>query len=167
MNAFTTSQFDLATKLNVTPDEIRKRRKKLLAENTDWKQVGNEIFYTDAAVDAIRASLGLPAHKEPEATTPPLEPQKTPDAPPATQPEPDKTPVAETPLVLTVYRIVTNPRIIEAHFADKNPADRANILRIRVRDNSNFTRGMEVPVRLITGDLYELTGRLPRWRGKF
>lgn len=41
------------------------------------------------------------------------------------------------------------------------------IVRIRVRDNSHFMKGMECQVRRVEGDIYELCGRAPRYRGKW
>jgi hypothetical protein len=42
-------------------------------------------------------------------------------------------------------------------------------LRVRVNSNLNFMRGMEIPVRLVPGytDLYELTRKCPRAKGKW
>jgi len=40
-------------------------------------------------------------------------------------------------------------------------------VRVRVANNSKFTRNMEMTVRHINNDLFELVGRLPRFRGKW
>lgn len=164
MNPFTTTQFELSKKLNVPADELRKRRAQLLAEGTDWQQQGNHVVYTDAAVEKIRASLGLTPHKEPEASASNPEPQKAPDAPRAPQPVANKPPGEVT---LIVYRIARNTRILEAHEKHKDPIP-LNLVRVQVRDNSNFTRGMELQATLINPpDLYAFVGRLPRFRGKY
>ncbi len=37
-------------------------------------------------------------------------------------------------------------------------------IRVRVKNNAPFRRGMEIPVRQVSGTFYEFTGRMPRMR---
>jgi hypothetical protein len=168
------SQADLCAALNVPVDEIRKRRKRLLVEGVDFEQRGAEIFYSSQGVETIRASLHLPpVTARPEANpAPPAPAAEMPPAQPATtQPAPIKTaaePATPGPVTLIVHRLVTNTHIVECHLQGTDPADRANIVRLRTKDSSKFSRGMAVPAVLDHApDLYVLAGREPRWKGQF
>lgn len=171
MTPFTIAQPQLAAMLGISIEEARTRRQKFLAEGEDWIRDGNRVLISDAGLKKIRASLTLPALAEAAKKTAAVEPhpeQKTPrrvillpDSPP---PPPGPADVKE----LVVYRTVLNGSILEAHRAGTDPADRRNIMRVRVRSSENFTRGMVLAVRLVQApDFYEFTGRLPRWKGKY
>lgn len=174
MSDAATSQGDLCASLNVPVDLIRKRRKELLSEGIDFEQRGAEIFYSSKGVAKIRASLHLPPITA-TASVNPVQPATAPETPavqPATQsPDPIKNPAAPEPpaqVTLIVYRLVTNTHIVECYVKGTDPADRANIVRLRTRDSSKFSRGMEVPAVLMQlPDLYMLAGREPRWKGQF
>jgi hypothetical protein len=83
------------------------------------------------------------------------ESQKT--RPPGQDPSPDPIPDLST---LRVTKVVLNPRIILA-------TDGTSILRVRVRNNSNFLPGMEIRARRLQADLYELQGPCPRRKGRW
>lgn len=189
LNIFKIPQGQVAAVLGISVTEIRARKKRL-AEGTDWVRDGNRVLFCDEGVQKMRAALSLPAappellvviteagpglpEKKPGAAsagapgnggdTPPV-PRRVfhlPDAPPV--------PVAaEQVRELVVYRRVTNARLLEAHRAGADPNDRSQVVRVQVRDSANFTKGMLLPVRLVQlPDLFEFTGRLPRWLGKY
>lgn len=60
----------------------------------------------------------------------------------------------------TVHNVTTNPHIILAH-------DGKRLVRIRVRHNRHWRRGMPIRATHLAGDLYELVGRSPRYDGRF
>lgn len=68
---------------------------------------------------------------------------------------------------LLVFRLVANARIVEAHAQGTDPHNVLNIQRVSVRNSQNFTKGMRLPVRWVANGLFEFTGRLPRWKGKY
>lgn len=135
---------DVARALGLALKVVRELRTQHLEAGVDWTKDGAAVFYRKEAVAKLRGALGL-------ALTPP----------PA--PVPPEAPKEEAPaeLTATVIRFYHNPRILGIRVGDKEG-------RLRVRDPKNFTRGLECPVRLVAEpDLYELTCRAPRWRGKF
>jgi len=53
-----------------------------------------------------------------------------------------------------------NPAIASKHMQGKK-------VRVRVPNNKHFVKGMEMSVRPLHGDLFEISGRVPRFRGKW
>lgn len=168
MTPFTIAQPQLAAMLGISIEEARTRRQKFLTEGGDWIRDGNRVLISDAGLKKIRASLTLPALAEAAKKTAAVEPQPEQKTPRRVILLPDSAPGAADVKELVVYRTVLNGSILEAHRAGTDPADRRNIMRVRVRSSENFTRGMVLAVRLVQApDFYEFTGRLPRWKGKY
>lgn len=186
---------NLQGRLGVSRDELRRMRKAQLAEGPDWSTVKNRVVITEAGLAKLEAALGLsqkkpapePApHKNAAARgdyarleaslRPATEPQNGQKTPPADvndqQGVTDKNGRQEELVTLHVWRgRLPNKRIVEAFFPGKDPQDRRNIVRVRVRDNTNFVRvkpngdPFDIPCRHIRADLYELARPCPRWRG--
>lgn len=70
---------------------------------------------------------------------------------------------------LKVVRRVLNPRIVMASPLGDLMGDGrgAAIVRVRVRSSANFVVGMVLQAQQVKGDLWELCGRCPRWRGRW
>jgi hypothetical protein len=64
--------------------------------------------------------------------------------------------------VLEVDARTRNKRIVMAWVND--PAPRAELVRVQVRDSKNFVAGMRIECRHVEEDLWELVGRCPRSR---
>jgi hypothetical protein len=69
---------------------------------------------------------------------------------------------------LIVWERAVNPHILICH-AEDAPQKLAlsHLLRVRVRDNANFIRGMKVPATRISDDYYECSAPPPRARGRW
>ena len=75
---------------------------------------------------------------------------------------------------LCVFRTFPkNRHIIEGYHAGKDPAKRGNIVRIKVKDSSRYTRwdntgaALVLECRWIQADFYEHVGALPKRRGRW
>ena len=72
---------------------------------------------------------------------------------------------------LLVWRKTANRHILECYQPGTDPRVSANIIRVQVRDNSNFLPHRRdgqpgvIPARRIQAGLYELVGTCPRTRG--
>lgn len=186
-NDFKFRQGYVASLLGIPMSEIR-ARKKNLAEGVDWVRSGNNVLFCDAGVKKMRAGLNLAASPAQEASLPlalpaamvaPVVPDEAPakkTPPPARGSDsprrvfclPDAPPSPEQVRVLVVHQRVANPQILEAHRPGADATDRSQVVRVRVRSSANFVRGMVLEVRLVQlPDLFEFTGRLPRWLGKY
>jgi hypothetical protein len=66
-----------------------------------------------------------------------------------------------------------NRRIVEAYRQGMDPADRKNILRVKVRDATRFSKfdntglPMKIPAVHLQADLYEHVGPQPRRKGRY
>ncbi len=189
-DAFPFQQGQLAALLGIATEELRKKRR-ALTEGVHWQRDGQRVMYAEAALVELRKELNLSqASTEGDRSAPPLRgplphslnggeggagarpPGE--DAPIAHPMRrvfqlPERMPTAASVTELVVWRVTNNPHIVEAHLAERDPLEDATaIVRVRVRAAENFVRGMAMPVRLaVAPDLYEFTGRLPRWRGKY
>lgn len=205
MNDFKFGQGQMAALLGIPVEEVRTRRKKILREGEDWIRDGNRVWFSEAAVEKMRADLSLPAAQENAEEEQAAYEEQLLNAGPmidcgtckAMREEIGAGPASGSPRLpvgsgtatknrrvfaladaplhgdqikeLMVYRTVANPRIVEAVRPGTDFAAHVfEFFRVQVRDSSNFTRGMLLPVRLVQApDFFEFTGRLPRWRGKY
>lgn len=158
--------------LGVNRDDLRHLRKKLLAEGTDFRRFENRIELSLSGVEKLEAHLKLPppavedVQPSGPASTPPLPLAPKKSAPPAAQ--------DDAMVVLLVWRAnLPNRRIVEAYKKGANPAQRKNVLRVRVRDATRFSRfdntgqPMTMTCRHIQADLYEFVGPVPKHRGRY
>lgn len=131
-----------------------------LIEGKHWAVVGNKICWSEQGVisliDWAQKATGTDEGLEPvpQKNGAPEEPQQ------AAEPVLDEPPTEKPVHWVRVLKLVRNYHIILA-------THEGQMIRIRVRDNAKFVPGMEVPVRHLQKDLYELAGRNPRWRGKW
>ena len=84
-------------------------------------------------------------------------------------PKPPEPPPPPRPLIEKAMLVVDNvpnrnKMMVPAIWKD---GDDVLKVRVRVRNNKNFVRGMEIPCRQIQGEVWELIGRCPRFRGKW
>ena len=67
---------------------------------------------------------------------------------------------------LEVEGTCKNPQIVIARLK-KDRRLEEELLRVRVRENKNFVKGMEIQCRHLQADLWEFVGRCPRSRGRW
>jgi len=67
---------------------------------------------------------------------------------------------------LLVWGCAANKNIVLAHRPEDDPAAPPPCI-VRVRDNANFIRGMEVPTQHIRDNYYECTANPPRAKGRW
>jgi hypothetical protein len=136
---------------------IRKARKEF-ARDIDWKIVSNRVVWDSRCLQKLAERVSQLAQearpvagKGPDSLKTVRPVSEAYSAPLLSEPEEVSAVVVSRPL---------NRRIVVAMLG-------VEIVRIRVRDNSHFMKGMECQVRRVEGDIYELCGRAPRYRGKW
>lgn len=174
---FVHKEQDIAAQLGVALAVLVEQRAKHLIRGKDFERLGNYITYTQGAKDAVLTLFQLPkdggtldGQTAPAET--PSSPEAGPTAPGVLTPtaEGGTTPQGQTPgpieqvrpdtvqaVVSAIYR---NTRLLGATLGQQE-------IRVRVRNSRNFIRGMEIPVRHVRDDVYELARRAPRFRGRW
>lgn len=150
---------ELAELLGVAQDVLKAQRKALLlTRGADWDLVKNAVTYTEAAAKKILAAL--------QAGSPPAEPAAVDPATIGEPAEPPALPEKAAPAIVDALcaKLPRNRRIIIARLGAGREAP---LVRVRVKDSSNFRVGMELKARHLAADLYELEGKAPRFPGKF
>lgn len=142
---FTVPESDLARELGLTKEAMRDLRKKHLAGGEFALDRKGRMCFTPAAADRLRAVLGVSEKKGPGGPT-------LVDAD------------ATGPVTLYVKAKPMNRRIV---LACSDQALEGEEVRVRVRSNENFIKGMEIHALHDAGTLYTLVGRCPRTRGRF
>lgn len=128
-------------------------RIKFLKNGVDWLNKNNQIFYTIPGLKKAMHHIGVP-NKEALMIVGELTKE-------AIVPPPELPPVSERRLAdLTVLRTCRNTKIIIAELDGVEQ-------RIKVKSSQNFIKGMIAPCRHIKENLWELTKRCPRWRGRW
>lgn len=152
---FATWESKVQSMVGLTKDEIRAIRKKSLVQGVHWISHKKRTCYSLAGIHELQRILKIP-HTQKDAAA----------SPGAIAEHCEPTP-AEV-ITLKVFRTgFHSGRIIEAYPPEKDPANIANRVRVRVRSDKNFTRGMEIPVTELQVGLYELARPCPRTKGKW
>jgi hypothetical protein len=161
----------LGRRLGLNRDEMRELRVNHLKEGEDYTLVKNRIHISPTGEKKLRDHLNLPvqtsgvAPQAPNAVkqTPPIELKNT-------APGSD----AERIETLLVWRAnLPNRRIVEAYKPGTDPAERANILRVKVKDADRFSRfdntgqPMKILAVHLQVDLYEHIGPQPKRKGRY
>lgn len=166
----------LVNRLGINRDELRKLRAALLTEGTDWRTEKKRVEISKSGAEKLVAHLktaSAPQQSRPEeiaaAGTSGTPPEK--NAPPAAVQE--AAPEIEKSVEILVHRTFPkNKHIIEGYFKGTDPVDRKNIVRVKVKDATRFTRfdntgqPLALACRLIQADFYEFTGPLPKRKGR-
>jgi|GEM_PF-1302735 len=146
--AFPFDECDVAERVGLARDLIRKIRQEKMTEGVHWILKKKRVFLSAPALkllaDRIDASIEPPTQE--------------------VSPEPAN---AKNEAVLCAWMSPTNTRILEAYVKGTDPKKRENIVRVRVKSNINFTRGLEFKAKHVQADLYDLIGACPRSRGRF
>ena len=162
-------------RLGLQKDEIRELRQQHLTEGTDWILKKKRVWLSAAAVATLIRVKGLGAKTaSPNAQTPNADDGEAlkaesseADSQKKSAPKSETEPVK--PLTLKVVQRCTNKRMIQCCPMDDNAIMPKKMVRVRVRNNENFVRHMEVPVTLVAGytDLYDLARACPKKKGKW
>lgn len=164
-------QAHLANRLGISEEELRLRRDKFLQRDLHFQKRGARMLYSAEGEEALRATLfvGVSAQNTASDTSP----EKNGDGTAEKQPAVAgllSWPHAPKPTELKVWRTaphIKNAHVLEAYDPKTDPKIRANIVTVRVSSNANFVPEMLIPVRHVSGNLYELTRRAPRQRGRW
>jgi hypothetical protein len=151
MPDFRHNETDMATRLGIPREALRQARQAHLREDEDWVKKGGQVHLTDAAYATLLQKLGLPSELPP--------PPKN---------------VARCILHARPSAHGLNRMIVEATLPGGDPRDPRQLLRVRVKDRTNFRypgadgKPMELPCVHLGGDLFEMVNkRCPRWPGKW
>lgn len=98
-------------------------------------------------------------------------------APPATAPEklaaspPKKNAATSDEIPTSALRAWQSPtmntRILIAYPPGSDPTNPNNLVTVRVANNKNFIRHMQLRARRVENSTYDLVGPLPRWKGRW
>lgn len=167
------SEKKFADKLGITRVEMRIIRKTVLTKKRDWTIAGRDIVLSQAAISMVLEYLRNTSNAELPADftdclsglLPPLPPaSRRRGQDPGTNDAGEKQtppPAAQAAQELIVKRVYPNPRLLLALAPDG--AD----VRVRVRNNQNFTPKMKLLAVPIGDGLYQMQGRCPRYKGRY
>lgn len=155
-SAFAHLERHVALQLGLNKDEARELRQKHLIENTHFVRLKKHVVYNEEGLALIKKAATLPGPA-------PTENEAQGSIP--VDPAPIQAPV---PVTLKAFMAAHhNPYILIAYKPDTDPNDPKNRVRVRVRSNVNFTRGMDLPAWHEKDDLYALARPCPRSRGRW
>ena len=161
-------------RLGLQKDEIRELRQMHLEEGTDWLLKKKRIWLAPTGVEKLLTTKGLGGEKRrPNAPTANADDDGALKAELSAAANSKKNTESKAkpaePLKLKVVQVCRNPHMIQACALTDNPVQPKKMVRVRVRDNQNFTRHMEIPVTLVNGytDLYDLARPCPKKKGKW
>lgn len=178
--------------LQMSKDEVRHRREHFLTQGKHWELIDKRVQYSAIGLEVL---LGTRT-----AVLPPDRPGRGNDdkRPAAGDSAPARKPVAllleknptrsrlEFKGKLIVWAAPPrNTKVVVCYLPGSDPYNPLNLVALRVRDNSNFLRGMEVPPEARPGkplppgpqvkvtpvkdrdDVFDLSGPTPRQRGRW
>lgn len=163
MQSITEAKYAKTSGLN--RELVRAHRKAHLAEGVDWIKRKRIVVYRPSGLILLNRHFEISApekksrEKKPGDSLDRLKVRSTPIN--------KKIVLAVALNAADIARPPTDKGKQPVHFAIAPEEAQTPPLRVRVRDNSKFVPGMEMPVRHIAGDLYELACNQPRWRGRF
>lgn len=179
---FEVRETTLCAQLNLSKDEVRRRRQYFLTEGQHWEYVDKRVLLSRIGAEILRGTRNaiVPVAEKQNAATADSASRRSPVA---LLCEKNPPPVAFEGKLLTWAMPNHNKKVVVCYLPGTDPQNPMNLVTLRVRDNGNFMRGMEIPpapkgkvsvVPRVTitpvkerNDVYDLQGALPRWRGKW
>lgn len=160
------TEADYADQSGVPKESIKAFRVDELIRADHWDTEGRRVGYTEPGLQLLNIQFGTQ-----------ITPKSTPEKNGAKKAAAEQLKVLRTPrnkrIVMGVAlnaadkrRDVETPES-RAHYTVTDDDLRAEVYRVRVRDNTKFVRGMVMTVVHIEADLFELTGNQPRFRGRY
>lgn len=154
------AEMDLAEQMGVSQPTLREYRQTALS-GKDWRLLHGVVRYSEDGRRKVLARFGLqPAEADKKDAPADQRPQNIPLPGSSTAPgTPGAADEVQTAVVLA-GKLRHGVKVIKAELGGLQ-------IYIRVHDAGKYVVGMKVPCRLISGDLYRVEGRGPRWRGKW
>jgi hypothetical protein len=163
----------LPAQLGLNRDELRQLRKTLLVEGTDYRREKNgRVLVKAPGLEKLRRHIAAPA-AAPPVENPPSSQLDEKNAAPGSAAERPEAPQEKLHTLLVWRANLPNRRIIEAYREGTDPQLRKNIVRVKVKDHTRFSRfdnvgqPMKVPARHLQADFYEHVGAMPRRKGRY
>jgi len=161
----------LSEALGLSRDIVREAREKLL-EGEDWETAGNRVVLTDDGVMRLLEALGVDLPKKRARVPGGLTIASLLDLSrldPLTAVQGEDSAVKGKLYQLEAVSSPRNSKILMARHLEKDAPGETieGLVRVQVRDNSNFVDGMILVAMWIEQDLWELVGRCPRFRGRW
>lgn len=159
----------LPNRLGINRDDLRALRRQLLAEGTDWRMQKKRAEISPAGLLKLETHLRLPPPRALATQPPGMEPALARVV--SEKQMPPRNTQEQGGVILHVWRIFPkNRHIIEAYHPGTDPAQRANIVNVQVRESGRFTRfdntgkPTAITCRHLHHAFYEHTGPMPRRR---
>lgn len=169
---FEIREAQLCAELQVSKDELRRRREYFLIEGHHWQYVKKRVLLSPIGAQILRGTRAA------------VVPKNAPTADcGARRPVLALLNEKNPPAVKFAGRLVAwamperNERLVVCYVPGADPNNPLNLVSLRVRSNRNFLRGMAVPaekgpgagvaVKGVSEGVYELSGACPRWRGRW
>jgi hypothetical protein len=181
---FTVREPRLCAQMGMNENEVRRRRNHFLHQGQHWDYVDKRVMYSEIGAQVLLgtrdAVLDLPGQgneKKNAAVTDTAKPRK----PIALllEKNPTRLKLAFQGKLIVWAAPPRNPKVVVCYIPGGDPQDPMALVSLRVRDNSNFLRGMQIPDTKPPGnkvkvtpvadrdDVFDLQGPIPRWRGKW
>lgn len=176
--AFEVRETAVCAVLGMSKDELRRRREHFLAQGQHWDYVDKRVMLSriGAQILAGTKNASLPARQEARPATADSVRRR---GPVALLCEKNPPPVRFTGQLIAWAAPPHNRKVVICHLPGTDPLQWQNLVTLRVRDNSNFLRGMPIPGTKppgnrvkVTGvgereDVFDLQGPVPRWKGRW
>lgn len=146
---FVKTEMEAAEEIGVSRDAVKEIRGKL-ERGKDWDIVTGFVRFTREGMHALIDLVMGKKTELPERTIKGLlEPHR-------------EEPKLEVTMI--VKRFFKNPRILGCVIKGN---EAAGMMRVQVQSTKNFVLRMEIPARWVKADLWELTRKCPRYRGRW
>ena len=169
---FDVRESHLCAELKCSLAELRARRGTFLVQGVHWDYVKKRVLLSAVGALILRGTHGACIVPENQKNAPRAD-CETPARPLAGLLMEKNAPRVPFLGELTVWDTPGfNPRIVTAYIPGTDPANPLNLVKVMVRDNGKFLRGMTLPgpagkLLQLTDATYDLQGQCPRWRGKW
>jgi len=160
---FDIRESQLCAELQVSKDELRRRRQHFLTEGTHWAIVKKRVLLSPVGADILRGTSAMPV---PDKNAPAVD-SVTPRRPIALLLEKNTPPPAYQGELIAWRAPGRNHRLVVAYIPGTDPNNPLNLVNVLVRTNENFLPGMRIKARHVEAIRYELVGPCPRWRGRW
>jgi len=183
---FVHSEQLLSDLLGRSRDDLKKARKAVLIEDVDWAIVRSEVRLTKKAAEQLLVLLGvdLPKKVKPGSAGFSVSDVLSMSERRGAHIVKKECAVGEwlgpQDQVLVVDSLTRNSKILRATFLDDSLAPKGKQylcdrltkdgkpwVRVRVRNNVKFRKGMKMDCRHVQADLWEFVGRGPRSKGRW
>nr|WP_294577651.1 hypothetical protein [uncultured Rhodopila sp.] len=160
---FDIRESQLCAELQVSKDELRRRRQHFLTEGTHWAYVKKRVLLSTTGAQILRGTADVPVPDKNAAPANPAPPRP----PVALLLEKNPPPPAYQGELIAWKAPALNPHLVVAYIPGTDPRNPMHLVNVLVRSNVNFLPGMKIKARHVEAIRYELVGPCPRWRGRW